>query len=41
MRDAILGAGPPPVTLEQALAVMRMLEAGRDSAATGRSVVLA
>ena len=41
MRDAILGRGPPPVEPAQALAVMRVLEAGRESAAKGRSVVLA
>ncbi len=41
MRDAILGRGPPPVEPAQALAVMRVLEAGRESAAKGRSVALA
>jgi predicted dehydrogenase len=41
MRDAILGRGAPPATLEQALAVMEVLEAGRESAATGRVVPLA
>ena len=38
MRDAILGPGPPPVGLEQALAVMQVLQAGAESAASGRCV---
>ena len=40
MRDAILGRGAPPATLAQSLAVMQVLEAGRESAATGRAVPL-
>ncbi|MGY1410563.1 MULTISPECIES: oxidoreductase [unclassified Luteimonas] len=38
MRDAVLGRGPPPVAIEQALAVMRVLEAGCESAAGGRAI---
>ena len=33
MRDAILGQGPAPVTADQALTVMRIIDAGRRSAA--------
>ncbi len=40
MRDAILGLGPAPVSLEQALAVMRVLDAGGESAAGNRTVAL-
>jgi predicted dehydrogenase len=40
MRDAILGRGEAPVGVDEALAVMRVLEAGRESAATGRTVTL-
>ena len=36
MRDAIHGVVSPPVTLEEALDVMRVLQAGIDSAASGR-----
>jgi len=36
VRDAILGAGPPPVTPVQAIAVMDLLEAAEKSAAEGR-----
>ena len=38
MRDAILGDGPPPVSLEQALEVMSLLELGATSAHEGRTV---
>lgn len=38
MRDAVLGLGPPPVAIEQALAVMRVLEAGCESATSGRAI---
>lgn len=41
MREAIFGLGPPPVDLDQALAVMRVLDAGRRSAASGRNAALA
>ncbi|WP_058835944.1 oxidoreductase [Luteimonas abyssi] len=37
VRDAILGRGPLPVTPEEALDVMRVLEAARDSTRLGRS----
>ena len=40
MRDAIRGDGPAPVTTAQALEVMRVLEAGVDSAAQGRAIGL-
>lgn len=36
MRDAILGRGPVPVSASDALRVMRWIEAGRRSAATGQ-----
>jgi predicted dehydrogenase len=39
LRDAVLGAGPNPVTAEQALAVQRLLDAGRHSAEQRREVV--
>ena len=39
-RDALQGEGEPPVTAEQALQLMRLLEAGRESADTGRRVAL-
>ena len=39
MRDAILGKGPPPVTADQALTVMRIIDAGRRSAAERREIV--
>jgi predicted dehydrogenase len=38
MRDALLGTGPNPVTPEQALAVMSVLEAGLASARESRAV---
>ena len=38
MRDAVLGLGPAPVAIEQALAVMRVLEAGCESAAGGGAI---
>lgn len=38
MRDAILGRGEAPVTAAQALDVMRVLEAGLASAASGRAI---
>jgi predicted dehydrogenase len=40
LRDAILGKGPQPVTLDEAIAVMDVLEAGDVSAAGRREVVL-
>ncbi|HLT44629.1 MAG TPA: oxidoreductase [Luteimonas sp.] len=40
MRDAILGSGAPPVTPDQALEVMQVLDAGVASAASGRSIDL-
>lgn len=40
VRDAILGHGDNPVTPEQALLVMRLLDAGRLSAEQGREVAL-
>ena len=40
MRDAILGKGPPPVTADQALTVMRIIDAGRRSAAERREIAL-
>ena len=40
LRDAIHGMGPPPVTTEEALAVMRVLDAGRRSRETGCRVRL-
>jgi len=39
-RDAMRGEGEPPVTAEQALQLMRLLEAGRESADNGRRVDL-
>ena len=40
MRDAMLGLGPPPVAVPQALAVMQVLDAARASAASGRTLAL-
>jgi predicted dehydrogenase len=40
VRDAILGKGPPPVPADQALTVMRILDAGLRSAPEGREVSL-
>lgn len=40
MRDAIAGHAPPPVTPQQALEVMRLLEAGLEGARSGRTVAL-
>ncbi len=40
MREAILGHGAPPVRLDEALQVMQVLEAGRESAASGCAVAL-
>ncbi|MBA4806706.1 oxidoreductase [Brevundimonas sp.] len=40
VRDAISGKGPPPVTADQALTVMRVLDAGLRSAAEGREITL-
>lgn len=40
VRDAILGKGPQPVTLDEAIAVMEVLEASDKSAAERREVVL-
>ena len=39
VRDAILQATPPPVTAQEALNVMALLEAARLSAAAGREVI--
>lgn len=41
VRDAILGLGPNPVPAEQAIRVMRLLEAGRQSSHERREIVLA
>jgi predicted dehydrogenase len=41
LRDAVLGIGPNPVTPEQAIAVMTVLEAAHLSARDGRTVPLA
>jgi predicted dehydrogenase len=40
VRDAILGGAPNPVTAEQAIRVMRLLEAGRLSSEARREIVL-
>ncbi|WP_251978830.1 oxidoreductase [Salinicola avicenniae] len=40
VRDAILGRAPLPVTAEQALDVMRLLEAGLKSAESGQTITL-
>lgn len=40
VRDAILGIAPNPVTAEQAIRVMRLLEAGRQSSEQRREIVL-
>lgn len=40
VRDAILGKAPNPVTAEQALTVMRLLDAGRASARQRREITL-
>jgi predicted dehydrogenase len=40
-RDAMLGVGDAPVSTEDALQLMRLLEAGRESADSGRRVDLA
>ncbi|WP_233198821.1 MULTISPECIES: oxidoreductase [Luteimonas] len=40
LRDALRRGAPPPVTADEALAVMRVLQAGVDSAALGRVVAL-
>jgi len=40
VRDAIRGDAPPPVTADQALTVMRILDAGLRSAAEGREIGL-
>lgn len=40
VRDAVLGTGPNPVTAEQALMVMRLLDAGRLSSQERREVML-
>jgi predicted dehydrogenase len=40
VRDAILGGAPNPVTAEQAIRVMRLLEAGRLSSQERREIVL-
>ena len=41
VRDAILGDAPTPVTAEQAIRVMRLLEAGRQSSQERREITLA
>lgn len=41
IRDAIVDGAPPPVTAPQALEVMRVLEAARDSAERGAAVTMA
>ena len=38
LRDAILGVGPNPVTPQQALLTMRVLEAGKRSTAQRREI---
>lgn len=38
VRDAITTGAPPPVTLDQALTVMRIIDAGERSAAEGRRI---
>ena len=38
VRDALLGRGPNPVPPAEALAVMAIIDAGRESARTGRSI---
>ncbi|MCY1513904.1 putative oxidoreductase YdgJ [compost metagenome] len=38
VRDAILGKGPNPVPPEQAVALMALLDIGRQSAAEGRAI---
>lgn len=38
VRDALLGRGPNPVPPDEALAVMAVIDAGRESARTGRAV---
>ncbi|WP_374274765.1 oxidoreductase [Brevundimonas sp.] len=38
VRDALLGSGPNPVPSAEALAVMAVIDAGRESARTGRAV---
>ena len=40
LRDAIRNGAPPPVSDAQALAVMAVLEAGIESAKSGKSVAL-
>lgn len=40
MRDAILGHGAPPVSAEDALQLMQLLEAAAASASSGRSIAL-
>lgn len=40
MREAILGKGPPPVPADQALTVMRIVDAGLRSAAERREIAL-
>lgn len=40
IRDAILGSGPNPVTPEQAVELMELLDLGRQSAAEGRALAV-
>ena len=39
-RDAMLGVAEAPVSTEQALQLMRLLEAGAESARSGRRITL-
>jgi len=38
LRDAIRGIAPPPVTPQQAVDLMRLLDLGRQSAKEGRAL---
>ena len=40
IRDAIMGGGEPPVTVEDAIVVMRLLELGVQSAQSGREMLV-
>ena len=41
VRDAMLGAGPPPVTMDEAIGVLEVIEAAQHSARRGETVQLA
>jgi scyllo-inositol 2-dehydrogenase (NADP+) len=41
LRDALIAGGPPPVDPADSLAVLRIIEAARESARTGQTVSLA